>query len=141
MAPDGQWRTDCTGVQPDGDIQAGESFSVRFIRPDLPGSLLTVTYAVQAPRSDRDYYEIGYRLDHCSDGGPDGDPWTCVRYEHGSRLSCRERNARATGGSLGLLRWPMLDVPGTSHANGSRQATCPRWIGVARESAASLLAL
>jgi len=44
----GQWRTDGTGVQPGGDcggdIQAGDSYSARFVRPDLPGSLMTVTF-------------------------------------------------------------------------------------------------
>lgn len=43
---------DGTGVQPGGDvggdIQRGGSYSVRFVRPDKPGSLITVTfYAVE----------------------------------------------------------------------------------------------
>jgi hypothetical protein len=46
--PDTAWRPDGTGVVTSGDcggdIQAGESWSVRFIRPDKPGSLLTVTF-------------------------------------------------------------------------------------------------
>ena len=50
--PDSQWRADATGVDSNGDcggdIQRGDSYSVRYIRPDLPGSLITVAfYAVE----------------------------------------------------------------------------------------------
>jgi hypothetical protein len=43
------WGPDGTGVMEDGDdvggdIQDGKSFSVRYVRPDLPGALITVTY-------------------------------------------------------------------------------------------------
>ena len=45
---DSQWRPDDTGVTDGGDvggdIQAGDSWSVRYIRPDMPGSLITETY-------------------------------------------------------------------------------------------------
>lgn len=46
------WKPDGTGVQSagdiGGDIQRGETYSVRFVRPDKPGSLYTVTfYAVE----------------------------------------------------------------------------------------------
>jgi hypothetical protein len=47
-APDAEWRSDGSGVVSNGDcggdIQDGESFSVRYIRPDMPGSLITVTF-------------------------------------------------------------------------------------------------
>jgi hypothetical protein len=48
----GTWQPDGTGIRPGGDaggdIQAGNSFSVRYVRPDLPGSLITRTaYAVE----------------------------------------------------------------------------------------------
>lgn len=46
--PDGQWRPDDTGVDSNGDcggdIQRGDSYSVRYVRPDMPGSLITETY-------------------------------------------------------------------------------------------------
>lgn len=45
---DSEWRADGTGVVSNGDcggdIQAGDSYSVRYIRPDKPGSLITVTF-------------------------------------------------------------------------------------------------
>jgi hypothetical protein len=46
------WQPDGRGVLPGGDcggdIQRGESFSVRYVRPDMPGSLITRTaYAVE----------------------------------------------------------------------------------------------
>jgi hypothetical protein len=41
------WATDATGVQPGGDaggdIQAGESYSVRYRRADRPGAMITRT--------------------------------------------------------------------------------------------------
>ena len=41
------WQADGTGVQPGGDIggdiQAGDSYSVRYRRADLPGSMITWT--------------------------------------------------------------------------------------------------
>jgi hypothetical protein len=48
------WYTDDTGVQPNGDhggdIGVGDSFSVRYRRLDLPGSMITVTfYPVEYP--------------------------------------------------------------------------------------------
>jgi hypothetical protein len=51
-ATDSQWRPDKHGAAlgPDigGDIQRGDAYEVRFIREDLPGSLITVTfYAVE----------------------------------------------------------------------------------------------
>jgi hypothetical protein len=50
--PDSEWRSDDTGVQPNGDcggdIQHGNSCSVRYVRPDMPRSLITVSfYAVE----------------------------------------------------------------------------------------------
>lgn len=50
--PDSQWRADGDGVGSSGDcggdIQWGDSYSVRYVRPDMPGSLITVTfYAVE----------------------------------------------------------------------------------------------
>ncbi len=43
----GIWQPDGSGVQPGGhvggDIQRGESFNVRYVRPDLPGSMITRT--------------------------------------------------------------------------------------------------
>lgn len=46
---DSEWRPDGTGVEPNGDavggdIQRGESYSVRFVRPDRPRSLVTVSF-------------------------------------------------------------------------------------------------
>lgn len=42
------WQPDGTGVVSNGDcggdIQRGESYSVRFVHPDLYGSLVTITY-------------------------------------------------------------------------------------------------
>lgn len=42
------WQPDGTGVQPNGDcggdVQDGESFSVRFTNPALPGRLITVAF-------------------------------------------------------------------------------------------------
>jgi hypothetical protein len=47
-ASGGQWQADGRGVLDGGtcggDIQAGNSYAVRFIRPDLPGSMITVTF-------------------------------------------------------------------------------------------------
>lgn len=47
-----EWEADGTGVVSNGDqggdIQRGDSYSVRFTHPDLPGSLITVSfYAVE----------------------------------------------------------------------------------------------
>jgi hypothetical protein len=42
------WQPDGTGIQDGGDcggdIQAGNSYSVRFTRRDMPGSLVTITF-------------------------------------------------------------------------------------------------
>jgi len=48
----GIWQPDGSGVRPGGhgggDIQRGDSYSVRYVRPDMPGSLITRTaYAVE----------------------------------------------------------------------------------------------
>jgi hypothetical protein len=47
----GPWHPDGKGILPGGDvgdIQAGDSYSVRFVRDDMPGSLITVkVYAVE----------------------------------------------------------------------------------------------
>lgn len=47
-ATTGTWRPDDTGVSDGGDcggdIQAGDSYSVRLVRSDLPGSLITITF-------------------------------------------------------------------------------------------------
>lgn len=51
------WHPDGTGIGSGGDdcggdIQRGDSYSVRFARDDLPGSLLTITfYAVEYDRA------------------------------------------------------------------------------------------
>lgn len=46
--PDSEWRPDAdgAGLGPDigGDIQRGNAYSVRYIRPDMPGSLITVSF-------------------------------------------------------------------------------------------------
>ena len=43
----GTWQPDGSGVRMGGDrggdFQAGDSFSVRYVRPDLPGALITRT--------------------------------------------------------------------------------------------------
>ncbi len=42
-----QWQPDGSGVRPGGDcggvFQAGDSFSVRYVRPDIRGALITRT--------------------------------------------------------------------------------------------------
>jgi hypothetical protein len=47
-APDDGWQPDGTGVVSagdiGGDIQAGNSYSLRYVRADMPGSLITVSY-------------------------------------------------------------------------------------------------
>lgn len=55
------WQPDGTGVQSTGDIggdvQRGDSFSVRFTRPDSPGSLLTVAfYAAEGEEQPGEYF-------------------------------------------------------------------------------------
>lgn len=58
---DSDWRPDGTGVEPNGDavggdIQRGESYSVRFIRPDRPRSLVTVSfYATESDNNPGEY--------------------------------------------------------------------------------------
>jgi hypothetical protein len=52
MARNNGWCPDGTGVRSNGDygrdIQRGDSYSVRFVRPDMRGSLITVSfYAVE----------------------------------------------------------------------------------------------
>lgn len=46
--PDTGWRPDGTGIcsigDCGGDIQAGDSYSVRYVRPGKSGSLITVTF-------------------------------------------------------------------------------------------------
>lgn len=62
-AIDGSWQQDGSGVVDGGDIggdiQAGNSYSIRYVRQDLPGSLITVTfYPVQYDGSEPGEWSI-----------------------------------------------------------------------------------
>jgi hypothetical protein len=84
------WHPDGTGVQPGGDavggdIQRGDSYSVRFIRDDMPGSLLTVTfYAVEYGNCPGEFVvqrQIEWLL--CSDPADPGgtEIWSDYEYD------------------------------------------------------------
>ena len=55
------WAADGTGVQPGGDagsdVQAGESYSVRYRRADRPGAMITRTaYPARVPGRPREFF-------------------------------------------------------------------------------------
>lgn len=56
---EGAWRSS-GGIQPGGDVggdyQVSDAHSVRFIRPDLPGSLITDSWYVEKDEKSRAYW-------------------------------------------------------------------------------------
>ena len=92
--PDSQWRPDGTGVDSygdcGGDIQRGDSYSVRFVRPDLPGSLITETYyAVEYDECPGEYVvqrQVEFMV--CEDPADPGgtEIWSEVTYDDVSYL-------------------------------------------------------
>lgn len=105
------WRLDGTGIVDNGnvggDIQAGPAWSVRYVRDDMPGSLITETvYAVDwknATRPERGHnyaYQIQTEFLVCTDPSDPGgtEVWSDVHYEDsyldGYMLAEAKREAR-----------------------------------------------
>lgn len=87
---EGAWRPS-GGVQPGGDVggdyQVSDAYSVRFIRPDLPGSLITDYWYVERDERDGSYYvrcQIEFLL--CRDPADPGSSelWAGVAYDDDS---------------------------------------------------------
>lgn len=105
--PDSQWRHDGKGVLSNadcgGDIQAGESFSVRYIRPDRPAATITVSfYPVEYDELPGEF--IVQRQVEWYLSGPDGDEiWSDVAYDDVSPVmdtaAAADREARDFAGS------------------------------------------
>lgn len=89
--PDGHGVT--IGGDVGGDIQAGDSYEVRFVRDDMPGSLITVNvYAVEphfvgepGPKGAGREYAIQTQTEYlvCADPSDPGgtEIWSEVEYE------------------------------------------------------------
>lgn len=83
------WQPDGTGVQPGGDIggdiQVGDSYSVRFLNPGLPHALITCT-AYPAGESGPDsvdfYVQVEIESLTCDDPADPGgtETWSDVEY-------------------------------------------------------------
>jgi hypothetical protein len=85
-----EWRLDGTGITDGGDvggdIQAGNAWSVRYVRDDMPGSLITETvYAVKTPsgRGHGYAYQIQTEFLICTDPADPGgtEVWSDLTYE------------------------------------------------------------
>ena len=84
------WRPDGTGIQPGGDIggdiQASDSYSVRFRHPDLPNAVITCT-AYAAEDADRNPGEFFLQVETeyltCTDPSDPGgtETWSDVTYD------------------------------------------------------------
>lgn len=82
--PDSQWRHDGKGVLSNadcgGDIQAGESFSVRYVRPGRRATITVSFYPVEYDELPGEF--IVQRQVEWYLGGPDGDEiWSDVDYD------------------------------------------------------------
>lgn len=93
-APQCAWRPDGQGVWPGGDIggdiQRGASWTVRFVRDDMPGSLITVSfYAVEYPENPGEF-DVQRQVEWMVCGDP-SDPggtevWSETEYDDVSAL-------------------------------------------------------
>jgi hypothetical protein len=90
------WQPDGTGVVSNGDqggdIQRGDSYSVRFTHPDLPGSLITVSF--YAAEYDENPFEFVVQRQVewmvCEDPSDPGgtEIWSDYSYDDVSELVC-----------------------------------------------------
>jgi hypothetical protein len=118
------WQPDGTGVQPagdiGGDIQAGDSYSVRFVNPGLPHAIITYTAypAGESGPDSADFYvqaEIESLI--CEDPADPGstETWSEVEYHrpddeawYGTVTEAEEAARRAAARYLeyaGYLDW------------------------------------
>lgn len=86
---DSDWRPDGTGVDSagdiGGDIQRGESYSVRFVRPDRPRSLVTVSFYATESDNNPSEYGIERQVEFlvCEDPNEPGgtEVWSDCHYD------------------------------------------------------------
>lgn len=87
------WQPDGSGVRPGGDCggdrQHGESYSVRFRHPGLPGAVITrAAYAVESgKRPGRFHVQVQTEFTLCTDPDRPGDTetWSDVTYDDWDR--------------------------------------------------------
>jgi hypothetical protein len=108
----GIWRPDGRGVQPGGhvggDIQTGESYSVRYCRPDMPGSLITRTaYPVEYDECPGEHVvQIQTEWLVCTDPSDPGgtEIWSDYAYDDDSEIygsaAAAESAARKTADQM-----------------------------------------
>lgn len=119
---EGAWRPS-GDVQPGGDVggdhQVSDAYSVRFIRPDLPGSLITDYWYVE--RDERDgSYDVRCQIEFllCRDPADPGSTelWAAVAYDedsdprdyaelHTAIGSAQQLAAVDVVGGAGRIRW------------------------------------
>lgn len=91
------WQPDDSGVTSGGDAggdeQAGDSYSVRFTRPDLPGSLITVSF--YASKTGRREYGVTRQVEWlvCADPSDPGgtEIWSDYSYDEVSPVPVGSR--------------------------------------------------
>lgn len=85
------WENDGDGVQlggdVGGDIQAGDSFSIRYRRSDLPGSMVTITAYPVGYENCPDEFVVQTQTEYlvCTDPSDPGgtEVWSDVNYSDG----------------------------------------------------------
>lgn len=99
-----------TGWRPDGaGIRRGDSYSVRFRHPDLPGAVITRTaYAVESEQHLGEFYvQVQTELTLCTDPERPGDTetWSRVDYDDWDRTwrTAAEAEEDARGRTIGEI--------------------------------------
>lgn len=89
VLPDTSWRPDIDGVGSSGDcggdIQRGDSYSVRFTRPDVPTARVTITfYAVKYVVSGEFAVrrEVEWLVGEDPENLGDTEIWECTDYDY-----------------------------------------------------------
>jgi hypothetical protein len=110
----GMWQPDGSGVQPGGhvggDIQRGGSFAIRYVRADLPGSMITRTaYPVEYDHLPGEFavqVQTGWLV--CTDPSDPGgtEVWSDYAYDDGYETYGSAAAARAAASRVAteLLR-------------------------------------
>jgi hypothetical protein len=128
------WHPDGTGITSEGDsaggdIQRGDSYSVRFICDDIPGSLVTVTFYAAEPGEDSGGYVVQRQIEWmvCEDPADPGgtEIWSDVEYDDTvlpdwASLAIAEAEARRNAGIA--LAFDADDISWNGHPfrNGAR---------------------
>jgi len=89
-----QWHPDGTGVDSNGwcggDIQRGDSYSVRLVRDDKPGSLLTITFYAAEYDENPGEFDVQRQVEWlvCSDPADPGgtEIWSDYSYDDVSAI-------------------------------------------------------